>query len=160
MIKKHKKYSNKPKLKPRNEYCGYGKPPIPPYKIIDWEVFDRLCFIQCTQIEIAAFFQCAEETIVSAVEREKEISFLEYYELKKGDGKRSLRRRMFELAEKGDRTMLIWLAKNHLGMSDKVEQTIHANAYINRKTEDLEKEAKKLEQDLNDINTTTKDSKV
>jgi hypothetical protein len=67
---------------------------------------------------------------------------------------------MFELANNGNTTMLIWLAKNHLGMSDKVEQTITANAYITRKTEDLEKEAKKLEQDLNDISAISKGNKV
>lgn len=30
---------------------------------------------------------------------------------------------MFEMAVKGDRTMLIWLSKNFLDMSDKVEKT-------------------------------------
>lgn len=152
MIKKYKKYSGNPKPK---YIVGYGKPPITPYKVIDWEAFDKLCYIQCTQVEIAAFFQCTEETIVSAVEREKGISFSEYYEQKKGDGKRSLRRKMWDLAESKNVTMLIWLSKQHLGFTDRVEQTIHANAYINRKTEDLEKEAKKLEQDINDISRTT-----
>jgi IS30 family transposase len=143
-----------------HKFLDGRKPPIPPYKFIDWVAFDRLCFIHCTQAEIASFFGCAEETIESAIKREKGISYLEYYEQKKGDGKRSLRRRMFELANNGNTTMLIWLAKNHLGMSDKVEQTITANAYITRKTEDLEKEAKKLEQDLNDISAISKGNKV
>jgi hypothetical protein len=35
------------------------------------------------------------------------------------EGKSSLKRKMFEIALKGNATMLIWLSKQYLGMRDK-----------------------------------------
>ncbi len=38
---------------------------------IDWKAFDKLCFLQCSDSEIAAFFECDKRTLASAVRREK-----------------------------------------------------------------------------------------
>jgi len=35
-----------------------GRPKIK----IDWEAFEKLCGLQCTQEEIASFFQCSADT--------------------------------------------------------------------------------------------------
>lgn len=40
----------------------------------------------------------------------------------RNEGKMSLRRKMWEMALGGNVTILIWLSKNELGMTDKVEQ--------------------------------------
>lgn len=91
---------------------------------VDWQDFDKLCGLQCTLEEFAAYFNCDTQTIERAVLREKKLTFGQYYEQKKGRGKVSLRRKQFEIAMSGDRTMLVWLGKQMLGQSDKQEQTL------------------------------------
>lgn len=72
-----------------------------------------LAKILCTNEEIAAVVECHPDTLV---DRFSDL-------LKKGreQGKASLRREQYRLAVKGNPTMLIWLGKNHLGQSDKVQ---------------------------------------
>lgn len=88
---------------------------------INWEEVDKLCFIQCSRREVASWFDCSEETIERACEREKGCDFVTYFEQKRGRGKISLRRKMFDVAMSGDKVMMIWLSKQYLGMSDKQE---------------------------------------
>lgn len=94
-----------------------GRPLIP----IDWEKFDVMCAVQCTLAEIAGFFECSEDTIERAVLREKKMRFADYFEQKRSDGKVSLRRRQYQAAMAGDRTMLVWLGKQWLNQTDKFE---------------------------------------
>lgn len=88
--------------------------------LIDWDEFDRLCRIQCTQVEIAAWFNCSIETISNAVKRDKGMLFEEYYKQKKGFGRISLRRSQMRLAEGGNPAMLIWMGKQWLGQKDNI----------------------------------------
>lgn len=88
---------------------------------IDWEQFDKLCHIQCTLKEIANWFKCSEDTIERACEREKHKGFAEYYSERSSSGKIALRRKMYEMAMSGDRTLCIWLSKQYLGMTEKQE---------------------------------------
>lgn len=92
-----------------------GRPP----KEINWAEFDKLCSIQCTEEEMAAWFECCVETLHSAVKRVHKTSFSDYYEQKAASGKISLRRVQWQLAMKGDKTMLIWLGKQHLGQQER-----------------------------------------
>lgn len=85
-----------------------------PRKEINWDEFDKLCAIQCTQVEIANWFECSVDTIERAVKRTHKVGFAEYYIQKADKGKISLRRQQWQLALKGDKTMLIWLGKQHL----------------------------------------------
>ena len=98
-----------------------------PKKKIDWEQFDRLCLIQCTLEEIASFFDCSADTIERAVKREHGVTFAEHFGQKRGKGKISLRRAMWTKAIEGNPTMMIWLSKNYLGMTDKLEQEIRTD---------------------------------
>jgi hypothetical protein len=109
---------------------GYKKTPTNPKGAgcptikLNWEDIDKLCFIQCTLREIASFCNCSEDKIEIACHKEKNMKFSEYSELKRGNGKVALRRTQWRLAvEKEDKTMLIWLGKQHLGQSDKQELT-------------------------------------
>ena len=88
---------------------------------IDWKQFDILCGIQCTLQEIAAVVSCSERTIERAVEKEQEMGFVEYYNIKKEYGTMSLRRKMYQGAMQGERVLMIWLSKQYLGMADKRE---------------------------------------
>jgi hypothetical protein len=92
-----------------------------PQKTIDWEEFDKLCQLQCTKKEMASFLEVDENTIDAILLREKGVSFSVYFEQKAAGGKRSLRRRQFQAAEEGSPAMLIWLGKQWLGQTDKVE---------------------------------------
>lgn len=91
-----------------------------PRKEIDWVEFEKLCSLHCTQIEIAEWFNVSVDTIDRAVTRNYGEKFAEVFKKKSGRGKISLRRQQYEVALKGNVTMLIWLGKQYLGQSDKL----------------------------------------
>jgi hypothetical protein len=100
---------------------------------IDWEALDSLCRIHCTLSEIASVMNISEDTIERAVRKHHKMHFAEFYRQKAGAGKMSLRRAMWKKAigsEKEkippDNTMMIWLSKNHLNMTEKMESRIQA----------------------------------
>jgi len=97
-----------------------------PRKVIDWETADKLCAIQCTGDEIAAFLGIHYETLNTACTRDHGMSFPDYFAQKATTGKISLRRAQFQAAtEDRNPTMMIWLGKQMLGQNDKqtIEQT-------------------------------------
>lgn len=87
---------------------------------IEEENFYKLCGLQCTLKEIAAFFSCSEDTIENWCKRTFKMNFSDIYAIKASMGKISLRRSMFRMAETNPK-MAIWLSKQHLGMKDKIE---------------------------------------
>ena len=100
-----------------------GRPKIE----IDWELFERLCSIMCTEVEIAEIFECSVDTIERACKRKYRETFADTYKKKSSKGKMSLRRKQFEIAMNGHPTMLIWLGKQHLGQQDKMEHSADFN---------------------------------
>lgn len=87
---------------------------------IDKEQFEKLCNIQCTLSEIAGWFKCSEDTIENFCKREYGEGFSDVYKVYSADGKISLRRTQFRLAEKSY-AMAIWLGKQYLGQREHVE---------------------------------------
>jgi len=71
-----------------------GRPPID----IDWEKFDRLCELSCTQEEIAFFFKCSVDTIANKVEEVHGVTFSEYYRENSTGGRLALRRMLWRSA--------------------------------------------------------------
>ena len=90
-----------------------------PRKEIDQHTFEGLCEIQCTLEEIAGVLRVSEDTVERWCERTYELGFADTYKKFSAYGKTSLRRQQFELAKKGNATMLIWLGKQYLGQADK-----------------------------------------
>lgn len=90
---------------------------------IDEDNFKKLCGLQCTLSEIASFFDCSEDTIERWCKRELKMSFADALKKYSASGKISLRRWQFKMAEHNV-SMAIFLGKNWLGQTDKVEQTI------------------------------------
>jgi hypothetical protein len=86
---------------------------------IDWEILDKLCQLQCTQKEIAYFFDCTDDTIQNLCIKHKNKGFSEYYAQKAVVGKIAVRRKQLQIAETGNTTMLIWLGQNWLGQSNR-----------------------------------------
>lgn len=82
---------------------------------IDHESLEKLCTLQCTNTEIAAFFGCTERTIEK---RSKESAFQEAVARGRARGQLSIRRSQFRLLESGNATMGVWLGKQYLGQRD------------------------------------------
>ena len=113
-------------------HIGPGRPQIE----IDKDVFENLCRIQCTKLEIASWFGCNDETISNWCKKTyvdedgKPMNFLESYKRFAEHGKISLRRQMVKSANSGNVTMQIFLAKNMLGMSDKTSVDVESSSGI------------------------------
>lgn len=93
-----------------------------PLAVINYAQLDKLCAIQCTGEECAAFLGMDYEVMNRAIARDGNGGFKDYYAKKSASGKISLRRRQFQAAEDGNPTMLVWLGKQWLGQSDKREE--------------------------------------
>ena len=83
--------------------------------------------IQCTTKEGAAFFSVSEPTFLKFLADNPEAR--EAFEEGKGKGCISLRRHQWRMAEKNP-TMAIWLGKNHLGQTDRLEQTVEHSGKV------------------------------
>ena len=91
-----------------------------PKKELDYELIDRLASIQCTQEEIASFLSVSVRTL----QRDEE--FCRIYKKGIDNGKMSLRRKQWKLADKNP-TMAIWLGKQYLGQKDVIEENHNLN---------------------------------
>lgn len=85
---------------------------------IDITELEKLCVLQCTQAEIAAFFGIGTATLERYARKAEYRDVMERGYLK---GKISVRRKQMQLMESGNVTMAIWLGKQLLGQKDKVE---------------------------------------
>jgi hypothetical protein len=84
---------------------------------IDLVELEKLCSMQCTDEEIAAFFGVSTKT----VERRRKVErFREIMDNAKAKGRISVRRSLFRLASNGNIAAAIFLAKNLLGYRDVV----------------------------------------
>lgn len=90
---------------------------------IDMEQFKKLCAIQCTEEEIASWFKCSVDTIERWCKRELKMSFAEAFKTWSADGKISLRRNQFKMAEHNV-SMAIFLGKQYLGQKDQQDVQI------------------------------------
>ena len=96
---------------------------------IDQVQFEKLCEIQCTLEEIAGVLKCSPDTIENWCKRTYNESFSETYKKHSANGKMSIRRMQFKLAET-NATMCIWLGKQYLGQTDKIELGTEDNTEI------------------------------
>lgn len=93
-----------------------------PRKEIDKTEFEKLCWMQCTEDEICDWFEVTDKTLCAWCKRIYGQGFSDVSRQKRGVGRISLRRAQFQLAKK-NATMAIWLGKQYLGQTDKIEQT-------------------------------------
>ncbi len=89
-----------------------GRPKIE----LDPKQVETLAGLQCSYDEMAAVLGCSPDTLsrnyADAIKRGRE------------NAKASLKRRQFEVAMKGNVTMLIWLGKQYLSQSDKQQREL------------------------------------
>lgn len=88
-----------------------------PFKQVDLAMVEQLAKIQCTQEEISAVLGVSVDTLSRCP------GFAEIHKRGGTEGKASVRRQQFKSSKDGSITMQIWLGKQYLGQSDKVEQT-------------------------------------
>lgn len=93
---------------------------------ISLDQFQKLCAIQCTLSEIASWFKCSEDTVERWCKRELKMSFAEAFKTWSADGKISLRRTQFRMAETNV-SMAIWLGKQYLGQKEQQDIQVSTN---------------------------------
>jgi hypothetical protein len=99
----------------------------PKEKTIDWNTFEGLCGIAATESEICSVFNMDNVTLAKLIKKKYKKKFSEVFREKREIGNVSLRRSQWRMAvEKDNVTMQIFLGKNRLGQTDKVE-TVYTN---------------------------------
>jgi hypothetical protein len=105
-------------------------------RVLTAEQFEKLCGIQCTLPEMAAFFGYSEDTVERWAEREYGMKFAEVFSQKRGKGRVSLRRMQWQTAASGNPTMQIFLGKQYLNQR---EPTRHEIGLVTHDPESNEK---------------------
>lgn len=101
-----------------------------PRKEINKTEFEKLCYLQCTRSEFCTWFDVNEDTLNKwCKENYDGKTFSAVFKEKRENGLISLRRTQFQLAEKSP-AMAIFLGKNLLGQTDKVEQAQNINGAV------------------------------
>lgn len=95
-----------------------------PLAAIDWETVRKLAAIACTVDEVAGVIGVSHDTLERASKRVHKKAITEYMAPFAAAGNASLRRRQWQAAMDGDRTMLVWLGKQRLGQVDSHHQKI------------------------------------
>ena len=109
-----------------------------PKFVIDYKKLDAMCAIQCTGEECAAILDADYDTLNRTLKNDGNGGFTDYFKQKSANGKMSLRRKQYDLANSGNPTMLIWLGKQWLGQAEKSEVTTELTADVS--TVELSKE--------------------
>lgn len=91
-----------------------------PKKVIDDKLLENLALIHCTMEEMASCIGVSKDTL--------ERRYAAFIRSAREKGKMSLRRKMFSMALEGDKTLLIWLSKQHLDMRDTPKEDIEIQA--------------------------------
>ena len=93
------------------------KPSRYPFRLgplkVNWETVKKLCGIQCTRDEIAAFLEMSDDALQSAAKREFGCVLVDKLREWRNGGKCSLRRKQWKLADTSA-SMAIFLGKNYL----------------------------------------------
>jgi hypothetical protein len=96
---------------------------------IDLGQLEKLCMLQCTDQELAGWFNVSTRTIEK---RRKQAVFGDVMQRGRAKGQISVRRAQMKLLENGNGTMGVWLGKQLLGQRDagSVDHTICAHEQI------------------------------
>lgn len=122
---------------------GYKKP-------VNFELFEDLCGLQCTQQDICHVMKIDEKTLCKAVLSHYKIPFSQAYKKLSGEGKCSLRRNQFNLS-KTNSSMAIFLGKNWLGQTDERKDTLPPNDALLTLNLDLIKKLGEQEREIAEL---------
>ena len=127
-----------------NSYSKNGPKPI------DWELFEQLCGLQCTQSEIASMLKMHDDTLKKRAEEKYEKEYSEIYKIYSESGKCSLRRNQFVLTKK-NATMGIWLGKQWLEQKEPESDLNKTNQPPREEVLQLQDENIRLRQQLKEL---------
>jgi hypothetical protein len=96
---------------PGGSRSGAGRKPIE----MDLAELEKLCALQCTDEELAAWFGVSVRTIAN---RRKDPEIAKVMKRGRAKGRISVRRAQMKLLEAGNGTMGVWLGKQLLGQRD------------------------------------------
>lgn len=93
---------------------------------LDWSVVDTTCFYGATTPQLKFLLEkkgvtLTRKSIEAIIKREKGVTFSEYRETQHCGAKFKLAQKQFEVAMSGNPSLLIFLGKNWLGQSDKID---------------------------------------
>src|SRR6266851_5204831 len=88
---------------------------------IDLAELEKLCSLQCTDEELAAWFNVTTRTIER---KRKKRAFADVMDRGKAKGRISVRRMQMKLLEQGNATMGVWLGKNILHQVDEIRHEL------------------------------------
>jgi hypothetical protein len=88
-----------------------------PKKDVDLAMVEALGKLHVTQAELSSVLKISVATVERRLAEKGD--FYEAFEKGKAEGKISLRRKQWQQAHDGDKTMLIWLGKQILGQAEK-----------------------------------------
>lgn len=111
-------------------------------ELINKDIFENLCEIQCTEAEISDIFNVSHDTLWRWCKSTYNTDFANIYKKYSANGKMSLRRNMFKQSETNP-TMAIWLSKQHLGMRDNIEVEAKGLAKVEELLNKIEEDANK-----------------
>ena len=92
-----------------------------PKSEINISVIDEMLEAGCTGEEVAARFGIHADTLYRRIQEETGVGFTAYRQQKIAVGDQFIREKMYGQAKSGNTTMLIFLGKTRLGMSEKVQ---------------------------------------
>lgn len=106
---------------------------------LDPEQVRSLSAIQCTMIEMSHVLKCSVDHL--------EQNFSDIIKEGRTQGVMSVKRKQYELAMQGDKTMLVWFGKNYCGQSDRQEiRSENLHVVHNTKEDDPQLKAKLVEE--------------
>jgi hypothetical protein len=101
---------------------------------LDEALIERLAAIHCPLVEIAAALNCSVDTL--------ERNYAALIDKGRQKGKQTLRRIQWDAAQKGNVVMMIWLGKQLLGQSDKLESKVETSTAADNELAKLREEVK------------------
>lgn len=123
-VKKPAKKKAKKKVKTPKKI---GRPKL----AVDWKSAEGLAAILCTGEEISGFLGISYDTLERRIKETYKETFADWYRKHSVNGLISLRRSQFANATIGNNvTMQIWLGKQLLGQTDKIETENNTNLNI------------------------------
>lgn len=92
-----------------------------PEKDMDWKLLDSVLQYGASLIDCSELLELSEDTIQRKIKDAHGVTFSQYRESKKSKIRMKLRQKQYDVAMQGNVAMLIWLGKNELGQTDKLE---------------------------------------
>jgi hypothetical protein len=97
-----------------------------PKKEIDWKTLDNILQFGARLIDCSDILDLSDDVIQARIKEKFNCTFTEYRERKMSKMRMKLLQKQYDVAMKGNVSMLIWLGKQHLNQKDKHETDIKA----------------------------------